>query len=224
MGGGNVDDRKKKVAFHSVICSYFSLGLGVLRMLSVSSISGPLSLGLYISRLSYSSSRSSSTSWICSLDTCSRPKPTCVSRERAAVISFPPSVLLKHVKAVKMCQQQLSSLFKRLTASHKGSESTPGVMLHKALCQLLPDENIPTRTQPGLTEGGINERFTSRFIVSVYYLCAPNHSTNQPGCKAKDLLFFNNRATWKITTNWLCFSGQFLKYKLFYIWCVDLIL
>lgn len=57
-------------------CSYLSLGLGVLRMLSVSSSSGPLSLGLYISRLSYSSSRSSSTSWICSLDTCSRPKPT----------------------------------------------------------------------------------------------------------------------------------------------------
>lgn len=32
--------------------SHLSLGFGVLRMLSVSSISGPLSLGLYISRLS----------------------------------------------------------------------------------------------------------------------------------------------------------------------------
>lgn len=31
---------------------HLSLGFGVLRMLSVSSISGPLSLGLYISRLS----------------------------------------------------------------------------------------------------------------------------------------------------------------------------
>lgn len=57
--------------------AHLSLGFGVLRMLSVSSISGPLSLGLYISRLSYNSSKSSSTSRICSRDTCSSPKPTC---------------------------------------------------------------------------------------------------------------------------------------------------
>lgn len=60
---------------------HLSLGFGVLRMLSVSSISGPLSLGLYISRLSYSSSKSSSTSRICSRDTCSSPKPTWGGRQ-----------------------------------------------------------------------------------------------------------------------------------------------
>ena len=60
---------------------HLSLGFGVLRTLSVSSISGPLSLGLYISRLSYSSSKSSSTSRICSRDTCSSPKPTCGRRQ-----------------------------------------------------------------------------------------------------------------------------------------------
>ena len=60
---------------------HLSLGFGVLRMLSVSSISGPLSLGLYISRLSYSSSKSSSTSRICSRDTCSSPKPTYGGRQ-----------------------------------------------------------------------------------------------------------------------------------------------
>lgn len=57
---------------------HLSLGLGVLRTLSVSSSSGPLSLGLYISRLSQSSSRSSSTSRICSRDTWSKPNPTCI--------------------------------------------------------------------------------------------------------------------------------------------------
>lgn len=56
---------------------YFSLGLGVLRTLSLSSISGPLSLWLYTSRLSYNKSRSSSTSWVWSTGSESR---TCQTR------------------------------------------------------------------------------------------------------------------------------------------------
>lgn len=52
--------------------SYLSLGFGVLRTLSLSSSSGPLSLWLKTSRLSYSRSRSSSTSCVWSTGSESR--------------------------------------------------------------------------------------------------------------------------------------------------------
>lgn len=66
-------------------CAHLSLGLGVLRTLSSSSMSGPLSLGFSTSSVSYSRSRSSSTSGTCSAGSCSESR-TCrdVGCERPA--------------------------------------------------------------------------------------------------------------------------------------------
>lgn len=54
--------------------AHLSFGLGVLRTLSSSSMSGPLSLGFSMSSVSYRRSRSSSTSGTCSAGSCSESR------------------------------------------------------------------------------------------------------------------------------------------------------
>lgn len=54
--------------------TYFNFGFGVLKTLSSSSISGPLSLGFSISSVSYKRSKSSSTSGTCSAGSCSESR------------------------------------------------------------------------------------------------------------------------------------------------------
>lgn len=54
--------------------TYFNFGFGVLKTLSSSSISGPLSLGFSISSVSYRRSKSSSTSGTCSAGSCSESR------------------------------------------------------------------------------------------------------------------------------------------------------
>lgn len=62
------------LAQHKVPHTYFNFGFGVLKTLSSSSISGPLSLGFSISSVSYRRSKSSSTSGTCSAGSCSESR------------------------------------------------------------------------------------------------------------------------------------------------------
>lgn len=71
-------------------CAHLSFGLGVLRTLSSSSKSGPLSLGFSMSSVSYKRSRSSSASGTCSAGSCSESRTYSeVRRVRTALVGSP---------------------------------------------------------------------------------------------------------------------------------------